>query len=219
MKIKAFLLTIVVIFSVMCSISCTKDREYDEQEVLSAAEVLIKRSENLNEIYYGYGIDYIEDMNTSIGDFYEADYDSLKRYGVFCIEDIKLLTRECFTNDLSNIIINTKLSSVSDEDGIQELARYSEKTLDGETILLVYKNADVYLTDKVVYDYSSLYVSDVEGEEVFVNVTVTVTNKDGDTQTKELKIALLEESDGWRLNSPTYTKYVDRSYYDDLQNK
>ena len=53
MKIKAFLLTIVVIFSVFSTISCkkdneVKDREYDEQEVITSAVDLIKKSEILN---------------------------------------------------------------------------------------------------------------------------------------------------------------------------
>ena len=83
---------------------------------------------------------------------------------------------------------------------------------------MVNKNATVYLTDTLIYNYDSLTVSRVKGEEVFVTLTVVVVNGDGLTQEQSVEIALLEEEDGWRINSPTYAKYFDRQQYDDLQN-
>ena len=119
-------------------------------------------------------------------------------------------------------MISTTLGSVSDEDGIQTMSRYYQKynALDNKPeCIMVNKNAIVYLTDNVVYDYSSIRVSRVEGDTVFVKIDVTVTTEEDKTQTQELEIGLFEESDGWRLNSSTYTKYVDKDYYNDLQNK
>lgn len=220
MKNKLFLLTIVVIISLFFCVSCGKDRKYNEDEVIKAAEELIKKSEMLNDIYYGKGIDYIKDESTADGAYYEADYISLNRFGVENINDIKNMTYECFTKNLSSSMINTILTSVSDDDGIQRYSRYYQKynALDNkEECIMVYKDAIVYLTDDVVYDYSSIRVSRVEKEEVFVKISVSVTDKEKRTQTKEIEISLLEESDGWRINSPTYTKYVDREYYEDLQ--
>ena len=220
MKNKLFLLTIVVIISLFFCVSCGKDRKYNEDEVIKAAEELIKKSEMLNDIYYGKGIDYIKDESTADGAYYEADYISLNRFGVENINDIKNMTYECFTKNLSSSMINTILTSVSDDDGIQRYSRYYQKynALDNkEECIMVYKDAIVYLTDDVVYDYSSIRISRVEKEEVFVKISVSVTDKEKRTQTKEIEISLLEESDGWRINSPTYTKYVDREYYEDLQ--
>ena len=198
-----------------------KNRKYDEQEVVSAAKELILKSEVLNDIYYGEGILYEKNDSEANGYYYPADSVSLKKFGVNNIEDIKTLTKECYTVSLSNNIISTKLSSVSDEDGILSYARYYQKydALDKEKeeCIMVYINAPVYLTDTVVYDYDSICVSGVKGEEVFVTVKVTVTTKDGKKQTQDLKVGLLEESNGWRLNSPTYAKYIDRQYYEDLQ--
>ena len=82
---------------------------------------------------------------------------------------------------------------------------------------MVYKNAIVYLTDTVLYDYSSLRVSRVKGDEVFVSISVTVSTDDGKVQTKDIEISLLEEESGWRINSPTYARYFDRQQYEDLQ--
>ncbi len=222
MKNKLFLLTIVVILCLFFCISCEKDRDYDEKEVIAAAEKLIKSSEILNDIYYGYGIEYYKDESTANGVYYQADFLSLEKFGVETVNDIKEMTKECFTKSLSEMMISTVLTSVSDEDGIQRYSRYYQKynSLDNtEECIMVHKNAIIFLTDEVVYDYSSLRVSRVKKEEVFVKINVTVTNSEKETQSQELEISLLEESDGWRINSSTYTKYVNKEYYEDLQNK
>ena len=93
MKIKAFLLTIVVIFSVFGTNSCkkeVKDRDYDEAQVLAAAKDLIQKSEKLNDIYYGYGIEAdTGDINNANGYYYPADVLSLEKFGVETVNDIK----------------------------------------------------------------------------------------------------------------------------------
>ena len=50
MKIKAFLLIIIVILTLNFTVSCTKNRKYDEAEVTLAAKELLKKSEKLNYI-------------------------------------------------------------------------------------------------------------------------------------------------------------------------
>ena len=226
MKNKPFLITIVVIICLFSCFSCSdrkiKNREYNEEEVITAAEKLIKKSEKVNEIYYGHGISYYADESTANGIYYQADFLSLERLGVDTVDDIEALTYDCFTKSISEDMISTTLGSVSDEDGIQTMSRYYQKynALDNKPeCIMVNKNAIVYLTDNVVYDYSSIRVSRVEGDTVFVKIDVTVTTEEDKTQTQELEIGLFEESDGWRLNSSTYTKYVDKDYYNDLQNK
>lgn len=221
MKNKAFLLTIVVIMSLLLCVSCGNDRDYDAAEVIGAAKELIKKSEKLNDIYYGYGIQYEKNESEANGSYYPADYTSLSKFGVNTVNDIKNLTTECFTKEYSSLIIETNLSSVSDDDGIQLYSRYYQKynALDNsEECIMVNRNATVYLTDTLIYDYDSLTVSRVKGEEVFVTIKVTVVNGEGLTQEQSVEIALLEEEDGWRINSPTYAKYFDRQQYEDIQN-
>lgn len=216
----SILLTIVVIIGLILLISHPKNRKYDENEVITAATDLIKKSEKLNDIYYGRGIEYSKDESLANGSYYPADYASANGFGIKTVNDIKNLTLECFTKEYSALIINTKLSSVSDDDGIQGYARYYQKfnALDNsEECIMVHKDAVIYLTDTVIYDYSSLSVSRVKGEEVFVNISATVITEDGKTQTQQIEFSLLEEENGWRINSPTYAKYFDRQQYEDLQ--
>ena len=133
MKIKAFLLTIVVIFSVFNIKSCkkeeVKDREYNEEEVIAAAKDLIKKSEKLNEIYYGYGIKGdTNDLDNASGYYYPADVLSLSEFGVQTIEDIKNLTKECYTKSQSEYMINNTFSPVRDSNGdIIHFSRYYQE--------------------------------------------------------------------------------------------
>ena len=220
LKIKALLLTIVVIFSCFSYVSCEKNREYDEAEVVLAAKDLIKKSEVLNEIYYGKGISYNDDKSAANGNYYPADTFHLTTFGIETVDDIKKLTYQCFSSGMSNSIISTKLTSISDDDGIKGFARYYQKysAIDNTPeCIMVYKDATVYLTDRIEYHYDNITASHSKGEEVFVNVTVPVITADGKTQEQTLSVSLIEESDGWRINSPTYCKYVDRDYYEDLQ--
>lgn len=223
MKIKAVLLTIVIIILSFGSVSCSNDRDYDEAEVISAAKELIKKAETVNEIYYGYGIRYDEFGMMGDNVYVEADLSSVNSFGIDTVSDIKALARECFTTDLSDIMISTVVSSVNDPDGnITSYARYIPKidsSNDREIGILVNRNFKVLLTDKIEYDYDSVRVSGVDGETIFVKINLTVSTPEGKSQTKDIEIALLEQSDGFKLDSPTYARYVDENYYNDLQNK
>ena len=175
-KITSLLLTIVVIFTVLLT-SCARNRDYVESEVIEATEKLIRASASLEEIYYGKGITHDQDKSGANGAYYRASEASLKRYGITTLDDLKVKTREVYTVALSDIIINTKLSSVSDEDGIQSYARYYQKysALDGtEECIMVYDLAEIFLVDTIVYDYTTIRVNRVKGESIFVNIDVTV---------------------------------------------
>ena len=78
---------------------------------------------------------------------------------------------------------------------------------------MVYSLTDPLLKDEVVYDYDSLKVINSKKETVYVNIDCTVTREDGKTQKKTLEIGLIEEANGWRLDTPTYATY-NQEYYD-----
>ena len=224
MKIKAFLLIIIVILTLNFTVSCTKNREYDEAEVTLAAKELLKKSEKLNYIYYGYGIEYEMNESEANGAYYRADSLSLERLGIQTVADIENLTYETYTSALSQTVISTKLNggSLDEESTVMNYARYYQKTnaLDGsDECIMVYKLAEIYLTDETEYLYDTLRAVGSEGERVLIEVDVKVTNSEGKEQIQTLKFTLLEENNGWRINSPTYVKFVNREYYEDLQNK
>lgn len=215
MKIKAFLLTLVVIFSVFSANSCkkeVKDRDYDEAQVLAAAKDLIQKSEKLNDIYYGYGIEAdTGDTNNANGYYYPADVLSLEKFGVQTVNDIKALTRACFTTAQAEYMMNNTFASVKDTNGdIIHFARYYQEydslNLNETKCIMVYTKYKPFLIDTVEYLYDTLKVSDVDGEIIIVEIEVIATNESGNAQRKNIKVNLLEEADGFRLDSPTYAR-------------
>jgi hypothetical protein len=80
---------------------------------------------------------------------------------------------------------------------------------------MVYSEAIVLLDDTVVYNYDTMRVTGSKRESVFVSIDVTVTSPEGEVQTNTLSIGLIEEKDGWRINTPTYSSY---NKYKDKEN-
>ena len=207
-KILAILLVAILSFSLF---SCKeKDRTYDEEEVISAAQSLIYDSALLNEIYWGKGIEYISDASTSNGYYYEANILHLEQLGFKTIDELKEMTEKVFSHSFSDVIYKTALTSVSDDGGIHSLARYYQKYSDDEMkepeAIMVYSRAKILLSDDVQYLYDTLTVDGAEGEVVYVTLSVVVTRGEN-SQTRTITVGLIEEEEGWRLNDATYISY------------
>ncbi len=218
-KIKSsalLLVSVLVIISTVFSLASCKgnngifNREYDEGEVSAAAEDLIKKSEILNEIYWGKGIPYVDDPSLSNGAYYPADETYLKNIGVETIDDLKAKTQNVFSSDMCEWVFESVLSSVGTGTSVylsRYVQQYGGKDLDEPEYILVNKNYRIILTDTVVYDYGSIKVIGSNGNLVTVNIDCTVTNSDGDSSKTTISVDLIEESKGWRIATPTYTVY------------
>ena len=206
-KIISFCLLLAVCLSLF---SCEKNREYDEGEVALAAAEIIPKTALLNEIYWGDGIPYVENLNTAVGYYYEASPTFLIENGIETIEDLKEMTRAVFSESYSTNVFDTKLTSVKDGDEIISYARYYQNYSDAEGLtpdrIMVYSRAVSLLKDEVEYLPETVKVLYSEGERVFVSINATVT-RDGKSQTREIKVALVEESSGWRVDTPTYISF------------
>ncbi len=220
-KTVSLLVSLVLVLSLLLSlISC--DRRYDEEEVKEEARSLIEKSAMLNEIYWGEGIAYVENASTSNGAYYEASIVSLDKYGFSTIEELKDMTERVFSEEYCKIIFSTTLSSVSDAGELQFYARYYQKYTDEymtePECIMVYSLAKALIVGKTEYIFDTLEVIGSKGDLVFVKLKARVTH-DGKTQEQELKIGLIEQNDGWRLDTPSYVSYNDKKDdYNNLQN-
>ncbi len=220
---KAVSLILAVLFTVILAVNLAScDRKYDEGTVKEEAARLIAASVELNEIYWGRGIGYIQDAGSSNGAYYEANYFDLLKYEIRTVEDLKEKTRRVFSEGYCESIFATAFSSVIDEEELQFYARYYQKYADENNqepvAIMVYSLAKVLLTDAVEYHYDTLTVIGSEKETVYVTVEVSVTREEK-TQRNVLKIGLIEEKDGWRLDTPTYCSYNENEDdYNNLQN-
>ena len=209
--VSVLLICALIVFSL---VSCgEKNRTYDEDEVLAAARALLPAAEALNEIYYGDGIrpdtERTEEKN---GVYYPALAEDLARYSLTTVEELKERTRATFTSSYATLIFSTKLSAVSDGDNIKTFSRFYQ-AYDGTgedkkpTFFMVNSEESGLLTDTLTYDYGSLAVEGAEGDIVYVTLSVVAENDKGERATIPLRVGLLEEDGGWRIDTPTYARY------------
>jgi hypothetical protein len=220
-KTVSLVLTIVFLLGLCVNLSSC-NRKYDEVAVKEEAARLIAASVDLNEIYWGRGIGYVQDASGSNGAYYEANFFDLIKYGIRTVDDLKAKTALVFSEAYCESIFATAFSSVVDAEELQIYARYYQKYEDeNNTVpvaIMVYSLAKVLLTDQIEYHYDTIEVVGSKKKTVYVTIEISVTREDK-TQTKVLKIGLLEEKNGWRLDTPTYSSYNEKEYdYNNLQN-
>ncbi len=205
------LIALVIILSLLLStVSC--NRKYDENEVLTAAEALLKQTEILNIVYYGDGIQY-HDGEENNGYYRRANDAHLKELGFSTIDELITLTDNTFTKEYADTVYSTVLRAIKDETTVISPARYyQEYNDDGAPLyIMVHSAYPTLMKDDISYDYASMKVSGVKKKRVFVKVSATVTNSEGQSQNTEITIALIEEDNGWRIDNPTYANYNSRA--------
>ena len=215
-RITALLLALTLCF--FAFVGCGNDdgkvenREYDKAEVEAAAAELLEASKLLNYIYWGKGIPYVDNKSLASGNYYPADDTYLATIGITTIQDLKDKTAATYSQEICEWIYSTVLSSVYSDTTVAGLSRYEQvytgKNNDEPDYIRVYTEASYWLVDEVEY-HSSVEALRSEGEVVYVLVLATVTSPEGKVMNTNLEIGLVEEADGWRLNTPTYARYYE----------
>ena len=59
----------------------------------------------------------------------------------------------------------------------------------------------------IVYNYDSIEVDRVKREKVFLKVSATVINSEGQSREVDIAITLIEEEAGWRIDNPVWANY------------
>ena len=203
---KLFVLFLCAAIALNILVSC--DRTYDEDEVKAAAQVLLENSKTVNEIFYGKGLGYDEESELTYGVYSPADVEHLAALGVSNTEGLKTLTKSVYTNELCEIIFSTRLSSVKDTDGeVKELRRYYDDKFGDSTVIMVYTEAFVNYDNDIDYLYETLTVMGADGEYINIEVDVLLTSIYGETRTVRAEFSLLEEENGFRLDTLSFVKY------------
>lgn len=202
-SILLFTLILCTMASVLSFASC--DRDYDEDEVLGAAEELLKKAEVLNDVYWGGGIDYMSG-GFSDGIYKQASDIHLASLGFSTIAELKALTEATYSDSYVNTIYTTKLDEAP-VGFVLYIQKWDDEVEKTTPACIMVNTEMVRVGDDLAYDYSTLRIEGVEDEIVTVLVDATVTNPDGESQVRTLRIQLIEEDDGWRINSPTFAKY------------
>ena len=200
-KVVSLILAAVLILA-LASCGGEKNRTYDEAEVKTAAERLIKKTELLNKILWGEGIPYIDEAIYASGKYYAADPIYLYNHGFMILDDIIEECEQVFSTSYLVSIRTSVFSSSAGDYGMAGYTRYYQ----GSENIMVYTDYIPLLTDTVEYDYENINVKGSVGEKVSVEIPVKVTRGDL-SQERIITISLVEEDDGWKIDSPTYASY------------
>ena len=222
MRLLKKLLSLILVTSAIVTSLASCDRDYDEAEVIAAAEALIRKSDILEDIIFGVGFDYHLEGTSSYQPASEIDverYSEALGVSVSTVDELKAVLSRIYTAGYRNDILSGVLSG----DINSSLTRYYQ---DGEKIMVLttYKPQK---TDEIEYHYETLRVADVNDQKITVSldVTVTRTEKTGSETTKKsqritIEVDMLEEADGWKLDTPTYAVYNENyQNYKDLENE
>lgn len=220
-KIISILLLVVVIFSIFSFSSCSGNRKFDKAEVEAATKTLLKEAELLNKVYFGSGIEH-HDSDEGMGSYRRAKTEHLNELGFTTVDELKTLTEKTFSDEYSKLIYSTILTALTDDYTLVSIARYYQHTdkETGESYMMVNSKFNVMFKDSIVYDYDSIKAEGSKKDKVYVSVNATVTNAEGKSQNITIKVTLVEDEDGWRIDGPTYANYNEfMDKYDELNDK
>ncbi len=201
MKIKIIVLSVMMAVIIMSLASCGSHT--DENEVKRIVEDLVTASYELNDIYFGKGLTFDPEGESTLKDYYPAA-ESVKYKST---ADIKAATEAVFTKEYCDILYEAAFSGFSsyaysdDEDSSlsvngKVLARY----IDDYDILHVYGEITPVIEKMREYDFDSMTIK--KNTESFIDVIVP-SMIDG-KKDMDIKLSLRNTENGWRLDSPTY---------------
>lgn len=211
-RISALLILLAVILCLSVSLtSCLES--YDEDEVISASETLLKNCEALNTVFFGHGIAYI-DSGYANGDYKEASIAHLEGLGFKTIAELRALTYATYTESYAESILNLALNPLYNTEGeIQYMAKYAESYYDIEMkqpYILVYSKIEdvrIIFDDRMTYNYTTLRSDGIKDGKVKMWINVTVEDERGNKKDRDLSFSIKKEDGEYRLTGPVFTNF------------
>lgn len=171
-----------------------------ESEAQKILEEILPKAEKVNEIIWGEGLPVAEGqkgiMETVSGPQYRVVDNSC---GYSNTEDVAKAVAEVYSQSYIESDLNKILFDGDTEDASFMLYQRYKNNDDGNLIInIVHQGFENIGENKI--DPSTVKVTGVKFKEVYITVDQTLY----DGTTAELKLTLVKEKDGWRLNDPTY---------------
>lgn len=166
-----------------------------EEELRSTAASLIDASAEINEIYFGEGIpcDAPEDYTPGVSPRYFNATDDKYPH----VENIKTATAAVYSEEYCSYLFSVAFEGFNTDAGTV-YARYIDS--DFGTLTVRGGLAEDALTLGRTYNYDTI----TEVSHTASSVTFTVDTVGADGKALNLKLTIVSEKDGWRLNDPTY---------------
>lgn len=183
--LKAFICLILISVFSLSFISCNK--KVTEDEAIKLVKEFLTESYELNEIYYGKGIDYEKNEDG----VYDNIYSPVLKNQPYTTEAIlRAKTEDVFSASLASSIIGYHFNLTQ---GIAGGANYPRYFTGSNGFLTVYR--DYRVRDITEYDYSTIEIKKIKGKEIKATVV--------STENEVVDVVLVLERNGWRLDSVT----------------
>jgi FtsH-binding integral membrane protein len=135
--------------------------------------------------------------------FYEP---LLALYGVSSVEDIKARLSEVYSEATAAWVVGTVLTSVKEQSQVLTYARYyDDKKMEGVNfvpVLMVRENHDQMAFGKA--SYTDYVLKSSSRKEAVFTVDITVTDGKETRVFSDVRITMVKEKNGWRLDTTTY---------------
>ena len=203
-KIKRILL-LALCFSMLFLSLVSCGAKESESELLAIAKDLTEQSARVNEIVFGDGIALKKD-GYSVGAYTEADEESLAFYGVTSVEDIKARLSAVYSEATAAWVVGTVLTSVKEQSQVLTYARYyDDKKMEGVNfvpVLMVRENHEQMAFGKA--SYADYVLQSSSRKEAVFTVDITVTDGKETKVFSDVRVTMVKEENGWRLDTTTY---------------
>jgi len=175
-----------------------------EAQLLDTVESLVTQSYALNDLLFGYGLPVYE-VTSPLSDFYHvydddeyaAYEDAMSAAPFSSVDEIKERLYAVYTADYAD-----SLCSILFDGYLHEGQVVRAQIGENETGLTQSVSYTPLITSRLTYDFSSIRVIKPSSEGL-VNLEISAC-EEGKTEPLTIRLRLVLEKNGWRLDSPTY---------------
>lgn len=203
---KAILCTVLAVLLVLMP-SCGSTGGMSEDEMRETFRTLIEASYELNNIYYGEGLPYDDDLEkmayllgvvTNLENLH-VSYMPVAENAPYQTEtEIREATAAVYSDDMCDLLFALAFEGMStDDDETVSYARYIEQS---GVLTVRIDLADDALPMGRTFDFSGMTVISERSGEIRASFPTEIDGK----KSVDVKVTIIKTENGWRLDSPTY---------------
>ena len=198
-----FRATALLLIFVMLSmpVGCSRSKPPALEEIYDTAVALIEQSHAINDIVFGFGLPVwqIDSDYATLHNLYptSTSYEYVSEYAAYRTTlDIKQAMAKVYSTGYLESLYVTLFDGYAYEEGVMAAQFWEDSQY-----LYQHKTYEPLVTQQRIYDYSTMRVVTGDAQTAVIALD---THLENDTEILTVQLVLVLESDGWRLDTPTY---------------
>lgn len=207
-RIFAALLAVCLLLAGLCGLtSCGKTSLSPEEEgaFKAEAQALIEAAALPTAICFGDGIPY-DEAGEHTGSYYPADAAYLAEKGIDSLADIKAMVDAVYSAEYAALMKERMFEALHGDAGV---IRYTDYYVTGKGTVMVNSNREGYYTGDVTFDFSTMTVVEVDGDNIEISIAATVGDGKGNTYTDTISLRFVGEAGSRRLDNAAFLAFVE----------